>query len=116
MGSVYRKMVTKPLPKDAEIVTVKGERVARWKDRRGKTKSAPLAGEQQDRIAIFVKTFTARYRTAAGRTVEKKTGCRDETAARSKLAEFERREELVRGGVLTAAENRNGRSPANAHC
>ena len=32
------------------------------------------------------------------------TGCRDETAARQVLADLERRAELVRSGVMTAAE------------
>jgi hypothetical protein len=35
MGSVYRKAVTKPLPADAEIITRKGERLARWRDGKG---------------------------------------------------------------------------------
>ena len=42
MGSVYRKAVTKPLPGDAEIITRKGEKLARWRDTKGKTRTAPL--------------------------------------------------------------------------
>ncbi len=41
--------------------------------------------------------------------VEESTGCRDETAARSVLADVERRAELVKAGVLTAGEDRIGR-------
>jgi len=36
MGAVYRKSFTKPLPADAEIITRKGERLARWRDGKGK--------------------------------------------------------------------------------
>lgn len=36
MGTVYRKRTTRPLPSGADIITRKGERLARWKDGRGK--------------------------------------------------------------------------------
>ena len=42
MGSVYLKTFTKPLPAGAEIFVRKGERFARWKDRKGKARTAPL--------------------------------------------------------------------------
>ena len=41
VGTVYRKTYTKPLPATAEILTRKGERLARWKDSKGKTRPAP---------------------------------------------------------------------------
>jgi hypothetical protein len=42
MGTVYRKTATKPLPEGAETFTRKGNRLARWKDAKGKTRTAPL--------------------------------------------------------------------------
>jgi len=41
---------------------------------------------------------------APGVSVERATGCRDESAARSVLADFQRRAEKVKGGILTANE------------
>ncbi len=35
MGTVYRKTFTKPVPAGAETFTRKGQRFARWKDRKG---------------------------------------------------------------------------------
>lgn len=61
--------------------------------------------EGQDRIVLTAGTFCAKYRNGSGVVVEKATGCRDETAARSVLAELERRAELVKSKVLTAAED-----------
>lgn len=87
MGTVYRKTFTKPLPADAELFTRKGERFARWKDSKGKPRTAPLTvGEDgPDRIVVKAGTYTAKYRDGSGVVMEHATGCRDETAARRVL-------------------------------
>ncbi len=107
MGTVYRKTATKRLPASAEIFTRKGQRFARWKGARGKTQTAPLTTgkDGQDRIVVRCGRYTAKYRDGAGVVQEKATGCRDETAARSILADLERRAELVKAGVMTEAED-----------
>src|SRR5262245_44752711 len=106
MGTVYRKTVTKAVPAGAEVVTRKGSRFARWKDRRGRTRTAPLTVGQggADRIVIESAKFVAKYRDGGGVVREVPTGCRDEVAARQVLADLERKAELVRSGVITAAE------------
>ena len=62
--ATYRKTFTKPLPASAEIFTRKGERFARWKDGRGKTRTAPLTTgrDGSDRIVGEAATYTAKYR------------------------------------------------------
>lgn len=107
MGTVYRKTVTKALPAGAEIFIRKGERFARWKDAKGKLRTAPLTTgrEGQERIVITAATFTAKYRDGGRIVREVPTGCRDEVAARSILADLERRAQLVKGKVITAAED-----------
>ncbi len=107
MGTVYRQAITRPLPAGAEIVTRQGKRLARWKDRTGKTRTAPLTTgtDGTDRILVECRTFTAKYRDGAGAVRTAATGCRDETAARRVLADLERRAELVKAGVVTAAED-----------
>jgi integrase len=106
MGTVFRKSYTKPLPAGAEVFTRKGERFARWKDRKGKARTAPLTvGEEGgERLIIESPYFVAKYRDGAGVVRVEATGCRDETAARRVLADLERRAELVRSNVMTAAE------------
>lgn len=96
------------MPVGAEIVIRKGERIARWKDRRGKTKTAPVTtGEGgQDRIVIESPFYVAKYRDGSGVVHVVTTGCRDETAARQVLADLERRAKLVRSGVISATEAR----------
>jgi integrase len=108
MGTIYRKTFTKPLPADAEIIVRKGERLARWKDAKGKTRLAPTAGDdsaEPTRITVTAGTYTAKYRTGDGIVSEVATGCRDADAARKFLSDLERRAELVKIGVVTAAEN-----------
>jgi integrase len=108
MGSVFKKAVTKPLPAGAEIFIRKGERFARWRDAKGKTRTAIVTvnSEGIDRIRIESSAYYAKFRDQNENIVEKPTRCRDETAAQSVLADFERRSEKVRSGILTVAEDR----------
>lgn len=61
MGTVFKKAVTKAKPKTAEVFTHKGERWARWKDAKRRTRKAKLTtGEGgQNRITIESRTFYA---------------------------------------------------------
>ena len=108
MGIVFKKTVTRPLPPDAEIITRHGERLARWRDGKGKTRTAPVTTGKDgaDRIRDESGTYVARYRDGNGLVVEVSTGCRDKTAAQSVLADLERQAEKVRAGLLTPAEAR----------
>ena len=110
MGTVYREQYTAPLPKDAEVVTVKGEQVARWKPTKGRAKTAPVTTGKDGSLRVVIRsaTYSAKYRDGQGIVRKVTTGCRDEGAARSVLGELERRSELVRSGVLTAGEDRIG--------
>lgn len=106
MGSLRRKSITKPLPANAEIVTQRGERRARWKGPNGKSRTARIV-EGKDgelRIAVESKWF-AKYRDGEGFLREVATGCNDEQAARAVLAKLERRAELVRGEIISAVED-----------
>jgi integrase len=107
VGTVFKPTVTKPLPAGAETFTRKGERFARWRDRKGKSRTAPLTvgKDGSDRIVIESSRYVAKYRDGAGVVQVVPTGCRDEQAARSVLGDLERRAELVRAGVMSAAES-----------
>jgi integrase len=124
MGCVFRKAYTKRVPPDAEVVVrirkekqrlANGtwieheveERIARWRDKKEKTRTAALTTgkDGSERIALESRTYFARYRSHDGIVVEKSTGCRDEGAARQVLAEWERRVERIRAGLLTPAED-----------
>jgi integrase len=103
---VFRKTFTKPLPAGAETFVRKGQRFGRWKDRKGKTRTAPLTvgKDGSERVVIESPYYVAKYRDGAGVVQVSPTGCRDETAARRVLADLERRAELVRSGVMSNAE------------
>jgi len=108
MGSVFKKTVTRPLPPDAEIIERKGQRLARWHDGKGKTRTSPVTTGKDgaDRIRDESATYVARYRGGDGIVVEVSTGCRDKTAAQNVLADLERKAERVRAGLLSPAEAR----------
>jgi integrase len=107
VATVYRKTFTKPLPSGAETFTRKGEKFARWKDAKGKTRTANVTTgkDGSERLLIEAKTFTAKYRDGSGIVREVATGCRDETAARAVLAELVKRCEHVKSGLMTAAQD-----------
>ena len=71
MGTVFKKTFTKPLPAGAETFVRKGERFARWKDRKGKTRTAPLTvgkdGSERivTRIAVLRRQVPRRRRRGA---------------------------------------------------
>jgi hypothetical protein len=104
MGTVYKETFTKPLPAGAKIIVRKGQRLAEWIDAKGKRRTASLTAAG-DRITIEAGTYSAKYRDGSGIVRKVSTGCRDESAARSILGKMERRAELVKGEVLTAAED-----------
>ena len=107
MGTVFKKTFTKPLPAGAEIFERKGQRFAVWKDSKSKKRTAPLTvgADGTDRITTEAGTFTAKYRDGSGIVHETATGCRDGDAARKVLGDLERRSELVKAGVMTAADD-----------
>src|SRR5690348_15029482 len=100
MGTVFKKTVTRPVPKGAELFERGKERFARWKVK-GKTRTAPLTrGKKgEDRIAVECPYYVAQYRDGNGAVCIVSTGCRDETAARQVLARLEREAEQVRAGI-----------------
>lgn len=107
MATVFKKSATRALPKDAELFMRKGKQFARWTNRFGKSRNAPVThgADGQLRISIEAAVYTAKYRDGDGRLVERTTGCRDKTAAEQRLQEFVRRADRVRAGVVTSSED-----------
>ena len=68
MGTVFKPTLTKPATAGAETFVRKGERFARWKDRKGKTRTAPLTvgKDGSERIVIESPCYVAKYRDGAG--------------------------------------------------
>ncbi|MFO0826712.1 MAG: site-specific integrase [Phycisphaerales bacterium] len=110
-----------PLPAGAEVVDGKdGRRVARWRIRGGKLRSAEVLEGRDGRLRVRGETacWMARYRDADGIVRDVQTGCRDETAARAMLLKLERRVERVRAGIVTHEEDavvRDGDGPIAGH-
>jgi hypothetical protein len=75
--------VTRPLPPDAEIIVRQGERLARWRGRDGKQKTAVVitGPNGTERIREESSTYYAKLRDGNGVVVEVPTGCRTADAA-----------------------------------
>lgn len=108
MGSLRKQRVSRPLPAGAEVVERKGERIARWRGKDGRIRSAPVSADGR-RITETASTWYARWTGADGRAHVESTGCKDRTAAQAWLAAREREVELERAGVVTASEARVAR-------
>ena len=107
MGTVYKETYTKPCPDNAESFKRKGQRYVRWVDGRGKKKTAKLttSANGDKRILMESNTYTAKYRDGNGVIQKVSTGCRSLDAAKSVLADLEKRADKVRSGITTAAED-----------
>ena len=55
MACVFKKTITKDLPKGADTFSRKGDQFARWRDTKGKTRTAWLTTgrDDSDRIVII---------------------------------------------------------------
>jgi len=107
MGTVYKQLITRPLPTNAERFSRKGVDYVRYSSK-GKTKSAKLTTgrDGKERILVESATYYAQFRDHAGVVQEVPTGCRDESAANMKLQEFLREDTLIQRGLLTPTESR----------
>src|SRR4051794_2871284 len=107
MSNLRRIPYTKPIPPDAEIVTRKGQRFARLKDRKGKTVEAPL-NDDGTRIQLLSKKWYGEYRDADGveQCVPLST---DKTAAEQRLAELVRKVEFAKAGLIDPFEEHRKR-------
>ena len=105
MGTVFKKTFTKPVPTGAEIFVREGRRFARWKAK-GRNRKAPITtgADGSDRVLIESPFFFAKYRDGGGVVRVVPTGCKDETTARTVLAELQRRAELVKAGLMSSNE------------
>ena len=103
MATIYRKKYPVPLPDGAEIITRRGKRLARWTDKRGNVKTAPLARGGK-RIMHVSEMWYARYNDADGIDRRVSTGCRDEYAARKVLSDILADVEKITARIITASE------------
>lgn len=87
MPTLYRKIDKKPIPSGAEVFTRHGHPHARWRDRRGRTQSAPVS-EDGERIVIERPNWYFDYDGPEGR----KTGCKGYRDKEATLALAQRRE------------------------
>ncbi len=108
MATIYRKVYPVPMPDGAEIITRRGQRLARWIDGNGNEKTAPLAAGGK-KIMHEAGCWYARYRDADGIDRRVSTNCHDEKAARKVLSDLLAEVEKVRSGILTPEESSAGR-------
>ena len=108
MGFVYKKKVTKKMPSDADISIRESKRFAKWKDRRGKTRTAQLTTgrDGSDRIVVECGTYMAKYRDGEGNPQYVATGCRSKDGAMAVLRDLMTRAERVKAKILSPAEDR----------
>lgn len=97
MASLRKKTYTRALPEGAAIFERKGQRLARWRDVKGRKHEAPVKGESGAEVVVMEgETWVVRYRDHAGVIREVSTGCRDKGAAQARMSEIVRREEMIR--------------------
>jgi integrase len=109
MSNLRRIPYTKPLPPNAQIITRKGQRLARWQDKRGQTREAPLT-KDGSHIKLLTRNWYG-YVLGDPRPIPL---CTNKTAAEQMLAEKIRTIELARVGIVNPYEEHQKR-PLTEH-
>ena len=96
MARIFRQTFTKSIPENAQILTRKGRRVARFRDGNGKTVTAPVSKDGRKVILETAKWYID-YKDADGRP-KRRAGYTDRQATEQLAGELERTAEHVRSG------------------
>jgi hypothetical protein len=107
MAYITRPSYTKPIPPGATIFTRKGERFARWQDKKGKTRTAPLT-ENGQRIRMYSRCLRIIYRDA-GVVVRRDPDYGDKAATLQKKARLEKRAAQEIEGLVDPFEEQRKR-------
>ena len=107
MARIFRQTYTKPLPKEAEVITRKGKRYARFKDAKGKAITTPLS---QDGTKILRETskWYVEYKDADD-ILKRVAGFTDRKSTEQRAAELEKEAERVRSGYKPKEHNQLNR-------
>ena len=100
---LFKRTHKRPIPEGATITRTRSGRVAKWTDSKGRKQSAPVSLDG-GHILVEAATWTARYRDASGRLVQRPTGCERLELAQSLLSDWLALEEKQRAGIVTASE------------
>lgn len=113
MARLFRQPYTKPIPPDAQRVTVKGKPHARFAED-GKTVTAPLT-KNGDRIRLLSAKWYGEYTDGDGIT-RRVPLANDKTAAGQMLADLVRKAELGKAGIVDPFEAHRKRPLLCSRC
>jgi integrase len=112
MASVFRQTYKRPVPEGAEIVTRKGKRLAKWKDERGRTKTAPLS-KDGTKIVLEYRNWYVAYSGPDGRRVVVK-GYTDREATEQLARDQEKLAARIKRGLVTVEMGKEDTTVATA--
>jgi integrase len=112
MASIFKKADVRPVPEGAEVITRKGEKFARWKDRRGRTMTAPLS-EDGAHIVVERRSWYVAYEGADGRRIVVK-GYTDKAATEELARSKEKLAARIKAGLVTVDLDRSAMPVAEA--
>ena len=102
MATIYKKKYPIPMPEGAEIITRRGQKLARWESGKGQVRTAEVLDDH--RVQFVSDCWYVRYRDADGVMRRESTGCRDRQAAEKVLADILTGVDKVRAGVMSPGE------------
>ncbi len=107
MSRIYQQSYWYPVPDHAQIVTKKGERFARFKDRRGRTITAPLCDDEKHCVRKTRKWY-GEYKDADG-VLQNVPLSANKDEAEEKLRELKRKVERKKKGLRDPYEEHRDR-------
>lgn len=98
MASIFRRTYKRPLPAGAELLIRKGKRLARWRDKRGRTRTAPVDDAGQN-IVLEYREWYIEYDGADGRRIRVK-GYTDREATEQLARDTVKLAERIQAGCV----------------
>lgn len=99
---IFKKNITRPIPKGAELFERSGQRFAKWTDKLGQKFEAPL--NDTNRIQVQSETFYCSYLGASGKVITVSLETSDEKLAYRRFLELTKQSAGIRSGELSPSD------------
>src|SRR5665811_680423 len=99
MGSIYKRIRKRPIPKDAEIITQRGQAMVMWGGKNNRKRKSPLT-EDGRHMLVEGQTYYMKYVDENGLEQIENTEVSDQQTAKQILYTREKRVAEIKAGIV----------------
>ena len=105
MGSIYKRVRKRPIPKNAEIITQRGTKLVLWGGKNNRKRKSLLTDDGRHML-VEGQTYHMKYIDENGLEQIENTRMRDQQTARQVLHDHEKRVAEIKAGIINPAAER----------